>query len=48
MLDEQWKAQAVAAVRRSRETDPQGWADYLSDAEEIAASEASVLDGWRA
>lgn len=46
LLDEHWEAQAVAAVEHYRKTDPQGWADYLSEADESASAEAPVTDEW--
>jgi len=46
LIDEHWRARAVAAVRRYRETDPQGWADYLAEAEEFARAEARIADEW--
>ena len=48
LIDEHWQAQAIAAVRRYQETDPQGWAEYLADADEMAAGEAPIVDDWRA
>ena len=47
LIDEHWQAQAIAAVRRYQETDPHGWAEYLADADEMAASEAPVVDEWQ-
>ncbi|KAA8956038.1 hypothetical protein [Mycobacterium sp.] len=46
LIDEHWRARAVAAVRRYRETDPQGWAEYLAEAEELAGAEAPITDEW--
>jgi hypothetical protein len=46
LVDEHWRATAVAAVRRYRETDPQGWADYLAEAEHTAGADAPVVDQW--
>jgi hypothetical protein len=42
LVEEHWQARAVAAVRRYRETDPQGWAEYLSQAEELAAADPAT------
>lgn len=44
LIDEHWKARAVAAVRAYRHSDPEGWADYLAGAEEIAGADAPVVD----
>jgi len=46
LIDEHWRAMAVAAVRRDRNTDPQGWADYLAEAEEFASADARIADEW--
>jgi hypothetical protein len=46
LIDEHWQARAIAAVRRYQETDPQGWADYLAEAEEFAGAEAPLTDAW--
>lgn len=47
LLDEHWESAAVAAVRRYRAIDPQGWADYLAEAEEFTGADASITDDWR-
>ncbi|BBZ48712.1 hypothetical protein H7H82_10160 [Mycobacterium heidelbergense] len=46
LIDEHWQATAIAAVRRYREDDPQGWADYLGEAEEWAGAETPIADEW--
>jgi hypothetical protein len=46
LIDEHWQATAIAAVRRYRETDPQGWSDYLAEADELAGADAPVTDEW--
>jgi hypothetical protein len=46
LIDEHWQAAAIAAVRRYRETDPQGWSDYLAEADELTAADAPVADDW--
>jgi hypothetical protein len=48
LIDEHWQAAAIAAVRRYRETDPQGWAEYVAEAEELAGAEAPIGDEWTA
>lgn len=48
LLDEHWEAAAVAAVERYRAADPQGWADYLAGAGELAAADTPVADDWHA
>ncbi len=44
LLDEHWKAAALAAVERYRTEDPRGWADYLAEADGLA--DAPITDGW--
>ena len=46
LLDEHWKATALAAVERYRTDNPQGWADYLAEAEELAGPDAPITDEW--
>lgn len=46
LIDEHWRARAVAAVRRDRDSDPRGWSDYLSAAEGLAAADAPISDEW--
>jgi hypothetical protein len=46
LIDEHWQATAIAAVRRYRECDPQGWADYIAEAEESADADAPIADVW--
>lgn len=46
LLDEHWQAAAIAAVHRYREADPQGWANYLAEADELAEADAPISDEW--
>jgi len=46
LIDEHWQARAIAAVRHYQESDPQGWAEYLAEAEEFAGAEALITDEW--
>lgn len=46
LIDEHWRTSAVAAVQRYRETNPQGWADYLAEADEFAGADAPITDEW--
>lgn len=46
LLEEHWEASALAAVERYRTDNPQGWAEYVAEAEELAAAEAPVTDEW--
>lgn len=46
LIDEHWEATAVAAVRRYRESDPQGWSEYIAEADELAGADARITDEW--
>jgi hypothetical protein len=46
LIDEHWRATAVAAVHRYRESDPQGWADDLAEADKLTAADAPIGDDW--
>lgn len=46
LLNEHWEAAALRAVARYRLADPEGWADYLGEAEELSAADAPVTDEW--
>ena len=44
LIDEHWKARALAAVYHYRQSDPHGWADYLADAEDLSGADATIAD----
>lgn len=46
MINEQWQERAVTATRIYRTTDPQGWANYLAEAKELAGADAPITDVW--
>ncbi|MDA8392647.1 MAG: hypothetical protein M0Z87_07570 [Actinomycetota bacterium] len=46
LLDEHWEAAALMAVERYRAEDPQGWNDYLANADELSAADAPITDEW--
>jgi hypothetical protein len=46
LLDEHWQAKCVEAVTAYRGADPQGWAQYLGEAEEWDEAGAPVADSW--
>lgn len=46
LIDEHWRATAIAAVRRYREADPDGWSKYLAEAEHAGLADAPVVDEW--
>jgi hypothetical protein len=46
LLDEHWQRQAIEAVNRFRQEDPEGWAEYLREAEELDAGSAQPVDPW--
>ncbi len=48
LIDEHWRAAAIAAVHWYRESDPQGWSDYLAEADELAGADTSISDEWAA
>ncbi len=41
-----WEITAIAAVRATREHDPQDWQTYLDDAKQMARADAEICDGW--
>ena len=43
--EEHERANAVAAVRHYRATDPDGWSAYVADAE-YSQADAPVADNW--
>lgn len=46
LVEEHWRAKAIAAVEAYRRTDPAGWADYVADAAVLVEVDAPVADGW--
>lgn len=46
LLELHWQEKAIAAMDHFRATDPQGWADYLAEAEEMDAASAPPMDPW--
>jgi hypothetical protein len=46
LIDEHWQVATVAAVHRYRESDPQGWSDYLAEADQLADADAPIGDEW--
>lgn len=46
LIDEHWEAAAVAAVHEYRVADPQGWAEYLAEADELSRVDAVIADEW--
>lgn len=46
LLDEHWQARCIAAVARDRAADPDGWAEYLREADEWDRAAAPVTDPW--
>jgi hypothetical protein len=46
LVNEHWQARAVEAVRDYRESDPEGWAGYLAEAEEGSKADAPISDEW--
>jgi hypothetical protein len=46
LIDEHWRSAAIDALRRYRESDPRGWADYLAEADQLARADAPIADEW--
>jgi hypothetical protein len=46
LIDEHWKSMAITAVREYRESDPQGWSDYLAQVDDLAGADAPIGDQW--
>jgi hypothetical protein len=46
LLDEHWQAQAIEAMDRFRASDPQGWSEYLAEADGWDKTQTSVVDIW--
>jgi hypothetical protein len=46
LLDEHWEAQAIAAMDRFRASDPEGWSEYLAEADRWDKAQTSVVDTW--
>lgn len=46
LIDEHWRAVAIAAMHGYRESDPRGWSDYLAEADELAGADAPISDEW--
>lgn len=46
VADEHWERQAIAAMDQFRHDDPEGWAEYLREAEELDAGPALPADPW--
>jgi hypothetical protein len=46
LIDEHWRSAAIAAVHRYRKSDPQGWSNYLAEADQFAGADAPLSDEW--
>jgi hypothetical protein len=46
LLDVYWQAKCVAAVEHFHQHDPDGWADYIGDAEGWDMASAPVTEPW--
>jgi len=44
LIDEHWKARAVAAMREYRVADPQGWEGYLAGADELSGADSPIAE----
>ena len=39
-----WEARALAAVYHYRQSDPDGWRQYLAEADDLAGADAAITD----
>lgn len=46
LLAEHWQMKAVAAVDAYRATDPEGWAEYVAEADREDRASAPSADAW--
>lgn len=46
LIEEHWQVAALTAVHRYRDSDPQGWAQYIADADALAGADAPLRDEW--
>jgi hypothetical protein len=46
LLDEHWEAPAIAAMDAFRANDPEGWSEYLAEADQWDTAQTSVVDMW--
>jgi hypothetical protein len=46
LLDEHWEAQAIAAMDHFRASDPEGWSDYLAEADRWDQAQTAAADTW--
>lgn len=44
LIEEHWKSRALAAVYHYRQTDPEGWSEYLADAEDLSRADAAIAE----
>ncbi len=46
LIDEHWQIAAIAAVDAYRYEDPDGWAAYLAEADELSGTDVAIVDEW--
>lgn len=46
LIDEHWRATAVAAVHEYRAAHPHSWQEYLTEADDLAAADAPIGEDW--
>jgi hypothetical protein len=46
LLAEHWQMKAIAALDAYRESDPEGWAEYVAEADREDRASAPAADGW--
>lgn len=48
LLDEHWKATALAATRRDRARNPDSWQSEVDQVDADSQADAGITDGWHA
>lgn len=46
LLAEHWQMKAIAALDAYRASDPEGWAEYVAEADREDQASASAADPW--
>jgi hypothetical protein len=46
LLAEHWQMKAIAALDAYRATDPEGWAEYVAEADREDRTSAPTVDAW--
>jgi hypothetical protein len=46
LVDEDWQGDAMAAVDKYQQTEPDGWRAYIAEADEASEADAPITDDW--